>query len=107
MSLIEITSREDLEKAVAGNGPLLVQYSATWCGPCAVLRRHVEALADKVDFPVAIFYIDTADGGQDVAIEAGIMSVPVVSLYLSGARTDLKGRNVMALEKEIAQTLGG
>ena len=60
------------------DGVVLVDFFATWCGPCKMLSPILDELAEEVDpTKVKILKIDI-DEAQDLAQEYGIMSVPTV-----------------------------
>ncbi len=63
------------------HGDTMVQFSATWCGPCKTLTRTLEA-AD--DLPVKIAKVDIDESPQ-MAAEFNIRSVPTVVVFKEGA----------------------
>ncbi len=69
---------EEYEKSIKETtGPLIVYFSAPWCGPCRVFGPIVE----KAGLPVV--KINT-DKYQEIAAKAEIRSVPTVQLYQDG-----------------------
>ena len=69
------------------DGVVLVDFFATWCGPCKMLSPILDELAEEVDpTKVKILKIDI-DEAQDLAQEYGIMSVPTVFV---GANHEIK-----------------
>ena len=60
---------------LVNNGTAVVQFSATWCGPCKVLTKLIEANADK--FKQEIVKVDI-DDAQALARTLGIRSVPTI-----------------------------
>jgi thioredoxin 1 len=63
--------------------PALVEFGASWCGPCKmlepVLADLAEAYAGRVDF-----YTVDVDHNPDLAMDHGVMGVPTVILFKSG-----------------------
>ena len=57
------------------NDTIVVQFSATWCGPCKVLTKTIEQNEDKFNVPIYKVDIDEA---QDLAKALGIRSVPTI-----------------------------
>lgn len=70
------------EQVVGRQGLTVVQYYATWCGPCKMLKPVLEALSTEMT-DTAFFRLDI-DLYRNQAIEAGIRSVPTVVLYKDG-----------------------
>ena len=57
------------------NDTIVVQFSATWCGPCKTLTKTIDQNEDK--FNVPIYKIDI-DSSQELAKALGIRSVPTI-----------------------------
>lgn len=65
-------------------GVLLVDFFATWCGPCKMLAPVLDELAvDFADKEVKIIKIDVDEAG-DLAAEYGITSIPTVFIGVNG-----------------------
>jgi len=67
--------------------PVLVDFTATWCGPCQRLAPIIEELAVDYKGKVKICKVDI-DEVQDIAGRYGIMSVPTVMIFKGGAVAD-------------------
>ena len=63
------------------NGGIL-QFSASWCGPCKALSKTFENNADKLD-GVKRHYVDL-DQNQDIATQHNVRSVPTLILFKDG-----------------------
>ena len=74
------------EQVIGRQGFVVVQYFATWCGPCKMLKPVLEALSTEMT-DVAFFRSDI-DLYRNQAIEAGIRSVPTVVVYKDGEEVD-------------------
>ena len=66
-------TEEEFKQLVSSN--IVVQFSATWCGPCKTLTKTIEQNEDK--FNVPIYKIDI-DNAPQLAQALGIRSVPTV-----------------------------
>lgn len=64
------------------SGYSVVDFSATWCGPCQMLAPVLEKVSEECD-KAAFFAVDV-DEAQDLCQEIGIMSVPAVFLFKDG-----------------------
>ena len=60
-----------------GNKPVLVDFYATWCGPCRVLEPMLDELSEEYDGEVDIYKVNTEDE-IDIASAFGIMSLPTL-----------------------------
>ncbi|MDX9692178.1 MAG: thioredoxin [Acholeplasmataceae bacterium] len=74
------------QEVIGQQGLVVVQYFATWCGPCKMLKPVLDAIsAESTDIK---FYRADIDLYRNQAIEAGIRSVPTVVLYKDGEEVD-------------------
>jgi len=85
MSMVEYQG-QPYEQVVGRQGLVVVQYYATWCGPCKMLKPVLEALSDEMD-SVTFARVDI-DEYRNQAIDAGIRSVPTVVVYKDGTEVD-------------------
>lgn len=69
---------------------LVVDFWATWCGPCRMLAPVMEKLSDEYAGRAEFVKIDV-DENPDLTREYGIMSIPCVMVFKGGA---LAGKNV-------------
>lgn len=69
------------EKAV------LVDFFATWCGPCKMLSPVLEGVAEKMKDKVTIIKVDV-DRSPDLAAKFGVMSVPTMIMFKNGRQVD-------------------
>ncbi|MCI7211627.1 MAG: thioredoxin [Ruminococcus bromii] len=61
----------------------LVDFSATWCGPCQMLAPIIEELSDELDGEVD-FYNADSDENMELAQEYDIHSIPALLLFKNG-----------------------
>jgi putative thioredoxin len=63
--------------------PVLVDFFATWCGPCKMLGPVLEAVTATAPGPLKLVKINT-DENQDLAVAAGVSGIPDVRLFVNG-----------------------
>jgi len=67
--------------------PVVVDFWATWCGPCRAIAPHLEAIASELDGKVRIVKVDV-DRNQKVAVTYGIQSLPTLLVFKDGQVVD-------------------
>lgn len=77
-----IQSVAEFDEAIA-SGVILVDFFATWCGPCKMLAPVLEELSVAYQGRVEIVKVDVDELG-DVASRYGIMSIPTLFLFSNG-----------------------
>jgi thioredoxin 1 len=63
--------------------PVLVDFTATWCGPCKQLAPIVEKIAEELAGKVKVGKLDV-DGAQQIAIKYGVRNVPTIIVFRGG-----------------------
>jgi thioredoxin 1 len=74
---------ENFNELINGQTPVLVDFSAEWCGPCKMMGPVLEQLKDKMVDKVRILKIDV-DSNRDLAYKYNIRSVPTLMLFQDG-----------------------
>jgi thioredoxin 1 len=68
-------------------GAVLVDFSATWCGPCKKLEPVVHEIASEYDGRLKVVKVDV-DHAPATAAKFGVLSVPTLLLFRDGAVKD-------------------
>lgn len=82
MKVIEINEKDFEEKVINSDKKVLVDFFATWCGPCRMLGPVVEEVSNSDD-SYNYYKIDT-DKASDVSRKYGIMSIPALLVFENG-----------------------
>jgi thioredoxin 1 len=83
---------------------LLVQYTATWCGPCKALTPRLSNLSNKYS-DVTFVKVDV-DDNKDAAMELEIFTVPTVMIYNGDTLVNRStGANIDSVYTKILDTL--
>lgn len=71
------------EKLIANEKPILVDFFATWCGPCQTLTPMLKQVKDTLGERITIIKIDV-DKNQELASKLQVRGVPTMMLYQNG-----------------------
>lgn len=74
---------QTFQDLISGETPVLVDFSAEWCGPCKMLAPELKKLSDMVGEEVKIIKVDV-DKNPDAAAHYGIRGVPTLMLFRDG-----------------------
>ncbi len=77
-----VITEENYEELVASGKPLVIDFWATWCGPCKKIGPDIEALATEYEGQAIIGKCDVEEN-DDLASRFGIRNVPTV-LFIKG-----------------------
>jgi thioredoxin 1 len=74
-------------EALGHDGLVLVDFTATWCGPCKRLAPELEAAAAELGDKVKIVKVDV-DENPEVAMKYGVQGIPNLTLFRGGKVID-------------------
>jgi len=84
--VINITS-ENYESILKSETPVVVDFWATWCGPCRMVGPVIESLAEEYEGKTSVCKLNV-DENPDLATEYKIMSIPTVMIMKNGEIVD-------------------
>ena len=105
--LPEVTDANFEAEVMKSSLPVLVDFGATWCGPCQQLAPIVEQISSDYAGKLKVAYVDV-DKAQETAMKYGIMAVPTIVMMKDGKiQEQMTGfQNRAALDKSISRLLG-
>ena len=103
---VTITS-ENFEQLKNGNLPLVVDFWATWCGPCRMMAPVIAELAEQYDGQVVVGKCDVEEE-EDIAMEYKIRNIPTILFFKNGQVVDkhVGASPKQVLEEKIKALLG-
>ncbi|HIT53047.1 MAG TPA: thioredoxin [Candidatus Fimivicinus intestinavium] len=83
MSVLTLTQENFKREVLASDKPVLVDFWASWCGPCRMLSPVVDELADEHSGEVVVGKVNV-DEQPELASQFGVMSIPTLVLFKGG-----------------------
>ena len=83
---VQITS-ENFAGLKSGAQPLVVDFWATWCGPCRMIAPIIAELAQEYDGQITVGKCDVEEN-EDLAMEFGIRNIPTILFFKNGEVVD-------------------
>jgi thioredoxin 1 len=86
MSVITLTSENFQKEVMESDKPVLVDFWASWCGPCRMVSPLVDEIAEeRSDVKVGKINVDEQDG---LAAKFNVMSIPTLIVFKDGKQTN-------------------
>ena len=106
MATVAVTDDTFKSEVLESDIPVLVDFWATWCGPCRMVAPILEELSDEYEGKVKIVKLDT-DANQATTMAYGITSIPTLNVYSGGevVKSVIGARPKRALQEEIDAVL--
>jgi thioredoxin 1 len=83
MELMQVDESDFEERVITSELPVLVDFTAVWCGPCKMLDPIVKELAQEWEGVVKVVKLDV-DTNADLAMQYQVMGVPTLILFSNG-----------------------
>lgn len=94
--MVKVINDSNVGEILASPMPVLVDFWATWCGPCRVLSPTVDEIAEEYEGR-AIVAKCNVDDCEDISIKYGIRNIPTLLFFKNG---ELADRTVGVVSKQ-------
>lgn len=87
MPAVHLKDSEFEEKVLKSESPVLVDFFATWCGPCRMMAPIIDELSEEYQGKVTVYKMDVDENPQ-TASKYGIQSIPTLIFFRGGQPMD-------------------
>jgi thiol-disulfide isomerase/thioredoxin len=97
--MVQELSKDNLQEIVANNSTVVVQYSATWCGNCRIMKPKVKKLASELEN--ITFVIADAEKFPESRSLADVSNLPTFATFVDGKFVNQTQTNKFDVLKEL------
>ncbi len=84
---LDITDTNFEEVVLNSDKPVLVDFWATWCGPCRMVSPIVDEISEEYEGKAVVVKLDV-DANQEFAAKYGVRNIPTVLIFKNGEVVD-------------------
>ncbi|MDB8789313.1 thioredoxin [Romboutsia sp. 1001216sp1] len=85
--MVEIINESKFANKIS-EGVVVVDFFATWCGPCKMLSPIIDSLAEEMKDSVKFIKVD-ADESVNILQEYGVAGLPTIAIFKEGQKQDM------------------
>lgn len=89
---------QNIHDIIASGKPVMIDFWATWCGPCVGMAPIIDQLAQEYEGRVIIGKYNI-DEEADLTAEHRIMSIPTIICYKDGKKTNIRLAGAQSIDK--------
>lgn len=98
---------QNVDEIIASGKPVVIDFWATWCGPCMRMSPIIDELAEQFGDEVVIGKYNVDEEG-DLSTKYRIMSIPTILFFKNGEKTDIRlagSQSKATLEEKIKELI--
>lgn len=89
---------ENVHDIIASGKPVMIDFWATWCGPCVGMAPAIDQVAQEYEGKVVVGKYNI-DEETDLTAQFRIMSIPTIICFKDGKKTDIRLAGAQSIEK--------
>jgi thioredoxin 1 len=81
-------NKANYEEVIKSGKPVILDFWATWCGPCRVIAPFIEEIAKEYEGKVIVGKVNIDDDNDELALKYGVKNIPTVVFIKDGLLVD-------------------
>ena len=98
--MAKVITNTNFEELIAGDKPVMIDFWATWCGPCRILSPTVDEVAEEYADRITVAKCNV-DDAEEIAMRFRIMSIPTL-IFIKGGEVVDKRVGVVSKEEIVS-----